>query len=571
MRNYNTKNFFAVFAATLCVLVLALTGTAAAKSLYVIADINSSPTPIQAYDIQPGPTYLVYQATYNVPYHGWGGVGLAVDTDSKFLFVTYEASNTIELIDATTMTSQGTTTATGASNLAGIVVDQDKQKVYTVDRNTDDLYVYGWDATSKTLTLEVKIDLPNVTGAHGIALDEVNDLLFVADRDSTTVRYFNTLGWSEAGSFTVTQKPVGIAVDVANRLVYTGNPLDWAGYGGQHLLSKYDLNTDTETTLDITTVTDVSPDNVVGLAVDPQTGMLYVTTGDQASGGSDRLLVFDSNLNLLYSTVAIGNPTGLVVPGKEVSYNPLNLSKDDGLADDECVDPGANITYDICYDNTANSYDVHNVTITDTLPAEGNFVSATGGGIYDSVTHTVTWDIDTLLAGATQQCVQLVVQVDPATTPGSTITNSAKIDSDQTPPTTVNESTDVCEALPYLCPDEYRWGSYNWDPFPATFVGRTEVRFVNSGTGDVYNVTARVTCMPINVVATDPDVTIGDIPAGGSAWSTDTFELRVDMTNPQDPNKGICWRVEYDDAAGVHHVIDNVAKYCGEECSDICP
>jgi hypothetical protein len=135
--------------------------------------------------------------------------------------------------------------------------------------------------------------------------------------------------------------------------------------------------------------------------------------------------------------------------------------------------------------------------------------------------------------------------------------------------TTVEIDEKYC--MPTLCPDEYRWGSYNWDPFPATFVGRQEVRFVNSGTGDAYNVIATVTCTPINVVASDPGVTLGDIPAGGSAWSSDTFELRVDMTNPQDPNKGICYRVEYDDAAGVHHTIEDVAKFCGEDCSDICP
>ncbi|HDN65290.1 MAG TPA: hypothetical protein ENF23_03190 [Methanosarcinales archaeon] len=130
----------------------------------------------------------------------------------------------------------------------------------------------------------------------------------------------------------------------------------------------------------------------------------------------------------------------------------------------------------------------------------------------------------------------------------------------------------VCQVQqPELCPDKYRWGSYNWDPLPDTFVGRQEVRFINSGTGDAYDVTATVTCVPANVVATDPDVTLGDIPAGGSSWSSDTFELRVDMTNLQDPNKGICWRVEYDDDAGMHHVIENVPKFCGETCSDICP
>ncbi|KAF5433260.1 PKD repeat-containing protein, partial [Candidatus Methanophagaceae archaeon] len=128
----------------------------------------------------------------------------------------------------------------------------------------------------------------------------------------------------------------------------------------------------------------------------------------------------------------------------------------------------------------------------------------------------------------------------------------------------------VSEALqPELCPDKYRWGSYNWDPFPLTFVGRQGVRFVNTGEGDAYTVTATVTCVPINVVASDDTVTLGDIPAGGSAWSSDTFEVRVDMTNPQDPNKGIVWRVEYDDAAGVHHVVDDVPIFCGQEIN--CP
>ena len=132
------------------------------------------------------------------------------------------------------------------------------------------------------------------------------------------------------------------------------------------------------------------------------------------------------------------------------------------------------------------------------------------------------------------------------------------------------------EVVVELCPDEYRWSihhtpPYEWDPFPMLFRNWTDVHFVNSGSGDAYNVTATITCAPGNVNIVDGDVTLGDIPAGSGAWSQDFFMLEVDMTNPQDPNKGICWRVEYDDAAGVHHVIEDVAKYCGEKCSDICP
>jgi hypothetical protein len=121
---------------------------------------------------------------------------------------------------------------------------------------------------------------------------------------------------------------------------------------------------------------------------------------------------------------------------------------------------------------------------------------------------------------------------------------------------------------PELCPDEYRWNTavsptgYEWDPFPALFRSWNDVHFINSGPGDAFSVTATISYAPVNVVIVDGDVTLGDIPAGGSAWSQDFFKLEVDMTNPQDPNEGIKWTVEYDDAAGNHHVILDVPEFC---------
>ena len=87
---------------------------------------------------------------------------------------------------------------------------------------------------------------------------------------------------------------------------------------------------------------------------------------------------------------------------------------------------------------------MHNVTLVDTLPDEEDFVSASGGGIYDAVNHTVIWNIGALPAGAPQRCVTLNVTVKPGTSPGTTITNYCTIDSDETPATTVTEQTDVC-------------------------------------------------------------------------------------------------------------------------------
>ena len=120
-----------------------------------------------------------------------------------------------------------------------------------------------------------------------------------------------------------------------------------------------------------------------------------------------------------------------------------------------------------------------------------------------------------------------------------------------------------------LCPDEYRWSAYHtpgyeWDPLPVLFRSWNDVHFVNSGPGDALGVTATISYAPANVVIVDGDVTLGDIPAGSGAWSQDFFELEVDMTYVPlpPPDEGIKWTVEYDDAAGTHHVIVDVPEFC---------
>lgn len=560
MTNYNTKRFFTVFAATLCVLAVAMAGTASAKSLYVIDAINASPTPISAYNVNPDGT-LTYQATDTVPRWSGGAVGLAAwfeidpvtlkPTGEGTLFVTYEFTNRIQLVDVKTMLDLGYVNVTGASNMAGIVYDSDNDLVYTVDRYTDDLYVYTFDNTLKTLTLQGHYDLPGLVnsrtgGAYGITLDEKNDLLYVGSYQ-TTVRYYNTSDWSLAGSITVAHTAINVAVDVKKNLLYSGG-----GWAYNYYLDKYNLNTSATDSVYI-----ASGAGVMGLGVDPDAGYVYCTTGY----GYDDLRVYDSSLALVQNVGWIGNsPTGLVI--SKVGYKPaLSVEKDDGVTG--CVDAGDSVTYTITYENTGN-VDVNNAVITDTLDAGLTFVSVTGGGIYDSVMHTVTWDLGTVVQGGSGS-VLLTVSVN-AGTEGTTLLNYCTIGSDETPSQTVTEYTDVCEALPYLCPDEYRWG----DPAPGCsyvnwpiFESWTEVHFVNSGAGDAYNVTATISYTPVNVTVVDGDVALGDIPAGGSAWSVgDTFTLEVDMNNPQDPNEGIEWRVEYDDVAGVHHVVENVPEFC---------
>lgn len=133
-------------ALSLVIIFVVFAGTVQAKSVYVINNINTSQ--LQAYRIEDA--NLTYQTYYNCV-SASGAVGIAID-ESEYgdsLFVTFESSPAkIEIIDAKTMQYVDAVTATGAYNLAGIVVDKGKRKVYAIDRYYLDgrLFVYSWDA-----------------------------------------------------------------------------------------------------------------------------------------------------------------------------------------------------------------------------------------------------------------------------------------------------------------------------------------------------------------------------------------------------------------------------------------
>jgi uncharacterized repeat protein (TIGR01451 family) len=416
------------------------------KSLYIITDINANPTPIGAYDIQPSPGYLVHQSTNYVPRRGSGGVGLGIDSDSGILFVTYEDSDVIELVDATTMNNTGYIVAPGAGNLAGIVYDRGQSKVYTVDRSTDNLYTYSWDPETGNLTLISNIDLPGVELAHGLALDEREGLLYVGDvagyglpegpRDS--IKVFSTDDWAPVANYTVNQTVMAVAVDSRNGFIYAGNA--YPGYGSKGLLVKYDTATGQESWIDIRPLTGFSQDNVVGIAVDRDTGLVYITTGNQGGGGSGRLLVFDSDLEFLHGTEYVGSPTGIAIPSEDISYNPLALVK---TSSKDRASTGSKVTYDISFDNSGNEYPITNVFVEDVLPPGLEFVSASGNHSYHESSHRVCWVIGDVEAGEKGPTLQLVAKVRGNLTKGEIIDNAAIIDSDQTPPTTKHAYVEV--------------------------------------------------------------------------------------------------------------------------------
>jgi uncharacterized repeat protein (TIGR01451 family)/fimbrial isopeptide formation D2 family protein len=127
----------------------------------------------------------------------------------------------------------------------------------------------------------------------------------------------------------------------------------------------------------------------------------------------------------------------------------LELTKDDGLT---VVTTGQTATYTITVTNVGNQA-AAGVTVTDTLPAELEFVSCTPA-CDSSALPTVTWNLGTVAGGGATVSLTLVATiVDPAPAGAEEITNPATVDDatpgpDPTPENNTDTDTDTLDAAP---------------------------------------------------------------------------------------------------------------------------
>ncbi|NOX47112.1 MAG: T9SS type A sorting domain-containing protein [Chlorobi bacterium] len=363
------------------------------QSLYLIRDINAKPTPVQAYDIVGDD--IVFQAEYDIPYYGYGAVGMAIDSDSAFLFITYENSDTIQLLDATLMDSIGFVIATGATNLAGIAYDKTNKHVYALTRETDSLYSFSWDASTLNLELDEVVILEDAT-AWGIFLDEWNEILYVANGE--TITYYSTSDWSLLGTYdNLTQLAINVEKDLQNDYLFYGG-----GYAGSEYITRYDLSDETQLDKYIG-----FESGVVGITINQLTGYIYITTGLQGipGNGANNVMVYDTDLNLILETNSLGgDPTDIATA--LVYYNPLNLNIDTV----GCVVPGGSISYNICYNNQV-AFEITGVEIVAHLPDFTAYVSSTGGGTFNSTQNTVSWDVGNVPAWNPEVCLGLTLDI----------------------------------------------------------------------------------------------------------------------------------------------------------------
>jgi uncharacterized repeat protein (TIGR01451 family) len=403
-----------------------------AKSMYLVADHHTAQ--FDAWNINPDGT-VTYQATYNLT-HANDPAGVAIDSIPKLksaIFITAEFDTGFEIIDGITFSSIGV--APGPKNLAGIDIDDQNDIIYVILREDCNLYVFDWDLPNKTATLRTgfPISLPNCMGAYGIALDEKRNILWIADAYSNKARAYNVTTWDEdnSKSFTPSHVPIDIAVDRLRGYVYTVSASEgFGGPGGSYKISKYNLATKTESFGG-----DLGCQGV-GIAVDEDTGYVYVTVNPYC-GSPGSIQVWDTSAwTKVDEKTVSGSPAGIAVGG---GYGYPDVQKDDGI---EIVMPGESLTYSICYDNINATQSVSNVIVLDQLPAELEFVGVTGGGIYDPVNHTVTWDLGTLEIGDFG-CFNLDTKAKDDVQPCTIITNYVTIDSNETIPKTDSDTNQV--------------------------------------------------------------------------------------------------------------------------------
>lgn len=439
-RKYTLRTSKIIFLLSIIVSMTMITCDVSAKSLYVLSDIKANPQPLQVYDIAADGK-LTFQSQFYLPKYTMGAVRIAMDSDSGYLFFTYLYWNYILIADSKTMSPIKIVKAPGSQNLAGIVYNHKKSRLYCVDSGRDRIWVYNWDPKTASLTL---VDgapfFLRSADAYGIALDEVDQLLYVAN-STNTVTVYSTVDWTLTRTITLNRTAVSIAVDVKNGYLYTGG-----GIVGNPYLTQYNLSSGTQ----LETV--VEPDSITGvmeISVDPNSSRVYITTGESIISGGYNIRIYDKLLYPIGVVGDIGHPTGLIVPGKEVGYNPLGLSKSmlkivnkDG-SNDKSIDAGDTVTYRINISNKDNDFTVRDVYIEDILPDEVSFVSASDDGVfgeYDPVTHIYTWLYPTLVKGSSA-ILDITVKINDDVPPRTSFVNTVTVNSNSTPKSTTSVET----------------------------------------------------------------------------------------------------------------------------------
>ncbi len=435
MEKASLKPFLLVF-----ICCLALTGSVGtAKSLYLAG--NSPYVGLDllwAYDVQPDGR-IVFQAESS--YHDGGSLGvngLDLDPDSNALLITYTGFSEAGAADSESLEFEKFIyLVPWDMHAGGISYDETRSRVYVTDDDEARLIIYDWIAETQELhnigygVSEVRL---KNTNAGPLAFDPDKELVYVPWMDSgieVLKTAFDLADWQHVRVIDSAYEVQALSVDSRNQYLYTGGSTTQGA-----VITRRNLATGTETQTVAAGPSEAM--SILSLCVDNATSLLYALIGHPSAPTRD-IRVYDSAFNVIQTVTLTGDALALHIPSSSVGYNPLNVTitptsgavKNNDLY---VAAPGSEIYYEICMSNT-NLFPATEIIGTDTLPAELDFVRAEGLGdalgVYDALSRTYFYSNLSLDPNSTE-CFTLVARVREDAVPGTLITNSFLVDSNET-------------------------------------------------------------------------------------------------------------------------------------------
>jgi len=166
-----------------------------------------------------------------------------------------------------------------------------------------------------------------------------------------------------------------------------------------------------------------------------------------ASGSVTLTVVVDSPLpngTQIVNTATINTPDPMVQPASASSTSQVSIAPQlvlNKTAQSPIITTGEQLTYTISYSNAGNDV-ATNVVLSDELPTDTTFVSASVGGVYNSMTGKVTWQLPDIQPNDGGS-VTLTVMLSNGLLSGQRINNIASISADNTPPVSASVATEV--------------------------------------------------------------------------------------------------------------------------------
>jgi len=228
---------------------------------------------------------------------------------------------------------------------------------------------------------------------------------------------------------------------------------------------------------------------------------------------------------------------------------------------------GADLTYTLNF--TISNAPVTGLVMTDEIPANTTFVSASDPGIYDATTNKVTWNYGDLAAG--NYVATLKVTVYSPLANGTKITNTAIIDSNETDPAVTATAETTTSTAPILTMDKL---VDNASPLAGDTINYT-VKITNSGTDAATNVKLTDT-LPAGLTFVDNGTTamtysFGNIESGKTVATTYAVKIDSAIAAGTYTNSAIVTADNHADLTDSVDVAVSVPIVLGEETEEPAP